>query len=237
MAPGHRLRALRLMGMLALGLALASPGFASPYGLRDKIVAYLEARAPRAPDAVVVPPLADFRLPGVPADRVQVALASHPQARRVGKVPVTVTLSVDGRVLRRGVVNAEVRMSEPVVVALRTVRRGETLSSEHLGIEQRDLSDLPEGFVRDPRDLIGRRATRSIAPGKVLQKGWVETPPVVHRGEVVRMRLEHGPLLIEGRGVARRDGRPGEWIRVLNPESKRELMGRVEGDGVVHVLF
>ncbi len=46
-----------------------------------------------------------------------------------------------------------------------------------------------------------------------------------------------GRLLIEGKGVVRKDAHAGEWIRVVNADSKRELLGRVEPDGAVHVEF
>ncbi len=228
---------------LALGLVLvllqvahATPS-ASPFGLREAIVAYLEDRSPLPPRSIEVPPLADFALAGIAPKDVRVDVRAHPRAPRIGRVPVTVTLAVGGKILRRGVVNARVNADVPVVVAAGPVQRGDTIEAADLKIEERDVSELRTGWIDDPAQLIGRRARRTVAPGALWLRGWAEIPPLVKRGELVRLRLRHGPLAIEGKGVVRKDGHAGEWVRVVNADSKRELLGRVEPDGAIHVEF
>lgn len=235
----RRLQRLAVSAALCTSLAitLAVSATASPYGLRERIVSFLEARSPLPPSVIEVPPLADFLVPGLAEEEVSIELSSHPRARRIGRVPVTVTLIVAGRVVRRGVINANVRVEMPVLVTARAIRRGEPLVSEHFTLEPRDVSELPEGWLDDPRALAGHRARRSVPPGTLFRRSWAELPPRVRRGEVVRLRLEYGALIIEGKGVPRKDAHAGDWIRVVNVDSKRELYGRVAEDGVVHVQF
>lgn len=234
---GARVALVLPVALVALVAVVAAEAARPAFDLRERIVVYLEERAPQPPRAVEVPPLGDFALPGIDPERVQVDLSSHPRAPRVGRVPVTVTLSVDGRVVRRGVVNAQVRVDVPVVVALVPVRRGDTIHAEQLSIEQRDVSELPEGWVGDPSLLVGRQARRSLKPGTLWRSEYAEIPPSVVRGELVSLLLEHGPLVIQGKGIARKDARAGEWVRVVNADSKRELLGRVDPEGIVHVEF
>lgn len=235
-------RALPLLG-LAIALvhvpnaaAEATPS-ASPFGLREAIIEYLENRAPLPPRSIEVPPLADFALPGLSAADVQVEVQSHPKAPRLGRVPVTVTLVAGGRVIRRGVVNTRVHADVSVVVAAAPVQRGQTIEPGDLMLEDRDVSELSDGWLDDPSSLIGRRARRSVAPGTMWKRSWAEIPPLVKRGELVRLRLVHGGLRIEGKGLVRKDAHAGEWVRVVNTDSRRELLGRVEPDGAVHVEF
>lgn len=225
------------VGLLALLLAAPAGSLAEPSTLHEALVAYLEARSPETPSAIEIPPLADFALPGVAPERIDYVLSSHPQAKRVGRVPVTVEVRVDGRVRRRGVVNGRVRIEVPVVVALGPVRRGETIEASDLTVEPRDVSELPEGWVDDPAALVGKRATRRVMPGRLWRAGWARQPPRVRRGELVPLQLKHGALIIQGRGLVRKDAQVGEMVSVVNPESKRELMGRVDPQGVVHVAF
>ncbi len=227
------------LATVALAVLLATMAFgagAAP-SLRDGLVAYVEARSPETPAAIEIPPLADFAVPGVARERIEYVLSSHPQAKRVGRVPVTVEVRVDGRVRRRGVVNAHVRVDVPVVVALGPVRRGELIEASDLTVEPRDVSRLPEGWVDDPAALIGQRATRRVMPGTLWRADWAQQPPRVRRGELVPLQLRHGPLVIQGRGVVRKDARVGEMVSVVNPDSRRELTGRVDPNGVVHVAF
>lgn len=230
-------RRLSLAFMSTLLLAQPAGSLAEPPELRDAIVAFLEARSPETPSAIEVPPLGDFSLPGIARERIHVELSSHPQAKRVGRVPVTVALSVDGRVVRRGIVNAKVRVEVPVVVTTRPVRRGEILELADLALEPRDVSELPEGWLDDPSALVGLRARRSVMPGVLWRESWAQVPPRVRRGELVPLQLQHGSLVIQGRGVVRKDARVGEMVGVVNPDSRRELMGRVDPEGVVHVAF
>ncbi|MCP5055600.1 MAG: flagellar basal body P-ring formation protein FlgA [bacterium] len=217
-------------------VALATPS-SSPFGVREAIITYLEERAPMPPRSIEVPPLASFFVPGLSDADVDIELSSHPKAPRLGRVPVTVTLVSSGRILRRGVVNAQVHADVAVVVAAAPVQRGQRIRAEDLKMESRDVSDLGSDWLADPTELIGQRARRRVAPGVMWQRSWAETPPVVKRGELVRLLLVHGRLRIEGKGVVRKDARAGEWIRVVNADSKRELLGRVEPDGAVHVEF
>lgn len=235
-------RLMQRLGLLmvlcaSFGVVAAGSAPGSPYGLRERIESFLEERSPLAPSAIEVPPLANFLVPGLSSDQVSVELSSHPRANRIGRVPVTVTLSAAGHVVRRGVVNALVRVETPVLVTTKAVRRGESLSAEHFTLEPRDVSELPEGWLDDPNAVIGQLARRRVAPGSLFRSSWAQKPLRVHRGELVRFRLEHGPLVIEGKGVARRDAHAGEWIRVVNADSKRELYGQVAADGVIHVQF
>jgi flagella basal body P-ring formation protein FlgA len=51
------------------------------------------------------------------------------------------------------------------------------------------------------------------------------------------VRYERGALRIEGSAIARDEARIGEMVRVQNPTSRRELVGRLGPDGAVHVSF
>lgn len=49
--------------------------------------------------------------------------------------------------------------------------------------------------------------------------------------------LQSGALMIQATGQAKERGATGDWIRVVNLDSKRELTGRVDREGRVHVAF
>jgi len=226
-----------LLAVSLLFLSVPATPLPAPEGLREQIIAYLAARSPKTPRAIDVPPLGDFAVASNLQEDLKIDLSSHPQAKRIGHVPVTVTLSANGHILRRGVVNARVWVDVPVVIAMHPVRRGDPITAQHLGIEERDASELPNGWVENPEMLIGQRARRTVQMGSVWLSRWAETPPKVRRGQVVRLHLRSGPLRIEGKGVVRRDAQEGEWVRVVNADTKRELSGRVDANGAIHVEF
>lgn len=226
---------------VAAWLGLASPAAARPEpaapDLRARVEQYVRARAPGSVTQIEIPELTDFALPGVAEGSVDVALSARRGQSFVGWVPVTVALRSQGRELKRGVVTVRVSAEERVLVATRSLRSGETLRGADLAYELRDLADVPDGGMKDPGQLVGRRVKRFVSAGDPVALDWTEPVPRIRRGQNVKLRLHRGPLRIETTGRARQDGFEGDWIRVVNTSSRRELLGRVGRDGVVHVEF
>jgi len=46
-----------------------------------------------------------------------------------------------------------------------------------------------------------------------------------------------GAIEITGQFIASDGGRPGDLIRVMNPESRRYIRGRIAGDRLVEVFY
>ena len=181
-----------------------------------------------------MPPLAEFEVEGAEAP-VEEHLWGSPREDFAGSAPVTVSLVSAGRELKRGSVNVHVRREGRVLVASRSLPVGHVIAAGDL-VEQ--AVDRPAAdAIRDRSLLIGRQTARSIGRGTVWRETLVKDAPQVTRGELVRIRLHSGALRIDGIARARQDGAAGDRVRVLNVESRRELVGTVTEDGVVHVAF
>lgn len=236
-----RIRARRLLcalfctGLLA-GHAQAGddPALAS---LRQEIEQFILERSEVPPDSIWIPPLEDFALPGVDPAGVRVDLSTRARGAISGSVAVNVALADDRRVLKRGVVTARVHTSRPVVVATRSLRRGETLQAADLRLEKRDVGSVADEATDQLTPLIGMELRRRVRAGTPMRTSWVEPPAVVLRGQRVRILLNSPVLRIEGVGQALADGAVGEHIRVVNSDTGREISGRVGPDGAIHVSY
>lgn len=230
--------ALCLAAAPALPAAAAPPSAAdpSPYGLATRIAAFVQERAPRPPDRIEIPPLEGFAVEAA-ADDVEIRLSVNDNQSFVGLVPVAVQLLSAGEELRRGVVTVRVEVSERVPVAARPLRSGHVIGPDDVLLEPRELGSLPSGAVTDPAELVGQRVTRYVDAGRPLLREGIERAPRVERGQQVKLRFRNGPLVIETVGEARQDGVDGDHIRVQNVASRREVVGRIGRDGVVHVEY
>jgi flagella basal body P-ring formation protein FlgA len=63
----------------------------------------------------------------------------------------------------------------------------------------------------------------------------VELPPIIRRGELVTIFVRKGPLLVTAKGMARHDAIQGAMVKVLNRNSKKEILCRADGPGLVQV--
>jgi flagella basal body P-ring formation protein FlgA len=205
-------------------------------GLRLQIADWLHEHSPWPVTSVELPPLDGFALAEQPPD-LEVELSTHPRQPLIGSVPVRVRLQGGGETLMEGVVTANVRAELPVVVAARDLRSGRPLAQRDLSVEVRDVSELPAGWLDDPSQAVGRSPRRPVRAGKALVPDSLDEVAPVRRGQRVKIRLTRGRLRIETVGLAREDGAVGDWIRVLNVASRREVIARVGEDGAVHVGY
>ena len=232
-----RALALLLAGALvALAVDAALAG-ESPRWLEDRVQAYLLEHAPEGPISIEIPPLDEFTSAGGDPDAVEVAITTDAKRPLSGAVPLTIVLSRDGSELERRIVTAQVASAELGVVASRALSRGDVLTADHLTLAPIANPIDRRSGVSAIDDALGKRLRRNVASGAPVRNAWLEDVPLVKRGEPVRLAVLRGRLRIESTGIARQDGKVGQIVRVENPSSHREILGRVGEDGVVHVSF
>jgi len=188
--------------------------------------------------SVEIPPLSVFEIdrerhPG--PLRTRLATASEPPFQ--GRVPITVELLAGEQVVARHIVSPYVRVLQTAIVPVRDLRRGEMLGSGDVRVAKVDAARTRGDLVRTIDFVFGKRLKSSVREGQPLRESQVEVVPVVDRGDRVMLILESGGLQIQAVGRAQEAGAIGQWIRVLNVDSRREVSGRVDPDGKVHVAF
>ncbi len=154
----------------------------------------------------------------------------------VGSSRFSIIFRVDGRVRKNMSVRGHLEVITKVVVAATEIRKGEVLTSQHLTTAVQDISNLREPCL-DPREILGKKITRSFKPGNVILLSQVDFPPMVQKGELVRMIVSKGSLRLTATGVARSDGKKNETIQVQNINSNKIVYCRVSGPGIVEVAL
>ncbi|GEM_PF-1572883 len=232
-----------LAGVCLALVALSAQADEGEQRVRKDIDRYVRARlaateATGAKTSIDVPPLSSF---SVDRDRhpgpLRTEISSRAPEPLRGRVPLAISLYAGNHLVRRAVVTPYVRRTERIIVPIRDLRRGAILSPSDFTYVDRDANRLPRDVVRDSAEVIGLRAKRSLRKDAAFRSSQVEGVPLVERGDRVQIVLQAGALLISASGKAQESGALGEWIRVVNLDSKRELSGRVDAEGRVHVAF
>ncbi|MGH0033740.1 MAG: flagellar basal body P-ring formation chaperone FlgA [Myxococcota bacterium] len=233
---------MRSVAAAACALALAATAWpalaAGSLGERIRSeVRALGVEAGVSPDSLEIPRLTGFDVESLDPARAEIRVSANPRNAWRGSVPVTVAVWADGRERRRGVVTVRVADRRVAWVASRDLERGAALDARDLRAEEVDARDLPGDAIADPADALGLVTRRDVVEGSVMRARWLAREPRVERGALVMIRLQRGPLRIEGRGRVREAGDVGDWVRVQNIDSRRELVGRIAPDGAIDVDF
>jgi flagella basal body P-ring formation protein FlgA len=142
---------------------------------------------------------------------------------------------VDGRSQRSFNVRAKVEPYVTVMVATRDIMRGMPVGPMDMEPREMLLSSAPEGVVTDPARAVGLVARKTIFPGQFLTLRDLQERVAVERNQLVDVIVKSGSVTLTGRAKATMDGRAGDTIICVIPESKEQIQGVVMPNGVVVV--
>jgi flagellar basal body P-ring formation protein FlgA len=134
-------------------------------------------------------------------------------------------------------VPVELALYDRVVVALRAVDRGATLTGADLTVEERDTSSLPASYMRDPAELAGFTLARSVVAGTVISPSLLSADHIIRRGDIVTLIAQSGGITVRAQGRALNDAALRARVRVQNLGSGRQVEGVVTATGMVEVAF
>jgi flagellar basal body P-ring formation protein FlgA len=157
--------------------------------------------------------------------------------RPTGSVPISLRFSVDGRAAKVIWVTVEVEELSQVVIARRPLPRYHIVTREDILVERVDARDLPQSAILSPEEVLNKRTERMIEPGTVLRADLVAIPPMINRGDRVRIVIETDGMWVSAMGEAKERGGRGDQIRVENLDSKKAIFARVIDPKTVQVEF
>lgn len=132
---------------------------------------------------------------------------------------------------------ATLRVVTPHVVARRDIVRGQTVAGDDVIVLREEVRGIPLRRLPQGSQVIGGRALRPVPAGAVLLPGAVTVRRTIEPGDRVTVVAMVGDAEVTASMLAADGGDPGDLIRVTNPETRRDLRGRVVREGRVEVLY
>lgn len=130
-------------------------------------------------------------------------------------------------------VPVRVDITVDVVVLAAAVAQGQTLESDALRYEARDVARLGGAYLTRIDEAQGMVLRQSVRPGTVLTSRQLERPKLVRRGQRVQLVAQESGLAVGSQGEALTDAAEGDRVRVRNMSSLLIVEGVVDGDGRV----
>ncbi len=117
------------------------------------------------------------------------------------------------------------------VVATRRLLPDEVIAASDVRVVQLPERRLGGDPVRDPAQVVGQAARRTIPLGQPIVGGDVGQPVMIAKGATVVLLMDTPGLSIAAQGVALASGGRDDTIQVMNPLSRAVVEARVTGPG------
>lgn len=147
-----------------------------------------------------------------------------------------VIFKVNGETVKNCSIKTRFEAFAQAAVANKTLRKGALVTNDDFYMKKIDLVRYNQPFS-NISDLAGLQVKRTISNGKVIESDYVMLPPVIQKGEAVKILANRGPLRLSASGIAYSSGYLGDVIRVRNTGSNKLIQCRINAAGLVSVEF
>jgi len=121
-----------------------------------------------------------------------------------------------------------------VPVATRVLNPGVRIQDGDFKFMRRDVT-FARDSIPDKKGRIGCRVRIGLSTNHIIWRSHLARRRAVIRGQTVSVTTTDKRWSIRIQGIAQQNGLLGDFIKVLNKESKRIIVGKVISDGVVQV--
>ncbi len=122
-----------------------------------------------------------------------------------------------------------------IYVLKEAMKRGEIITEDKIVSKEIIFNEDKKAYPSEVEDIVGKQLKRDLNAGTALTKDVMEDYFVIKRNEIVSIVIEHKKLVVKAKGRAIDRGRIGDFIRVKNLTSQKEILGKVTGSGIVNV--
>lgn len=172
-----------------------------------------------------------------PTGKLSLSVSKNPKGELSGNVNLRVQVRENGKDCGRLTLSGWVDRFSPVVCANRDVTHHTVLTAEDLTVKTVNVSTLSGELVTDPAVAVGKQTRTTLRAGACLRSGMLTAPPLVQRGDRVKIMAGSGKLSVCTMGIAKASGGKGDQIQVENIVSNKTVVGRVTGEATVEVMF
>jgi flagella basal body P-ring formation protein FlgA len=131
----------------------------------------------------------------------------------------------------------QAKILREVWVAHTALKRGDALREEDLARERRDMLTLRDSLAELPSGPFVYEIAESLSAGMPLTSRSLKLKPLVHRGQSAEAVVRDGSLSISMKVEVLEEGVPGQLVRARNPQSRREIRGKVLDEQTILVTL
>jgi len=205
-----------------------------PHEIESAIADYLEDRETDLPlaDYSFIP--RELPLPFMlPSGQLEIDVIPADQ-KVIGSRRFSLVYKVDGKIVKNISIRGKLKALASVATLTQNVKRGTILHPHMVQMQTKDLSKLRTPCT-NLREVLGKKLTRSLRSGAVLDLSSIDFPPLIHKGQLVKIRINHNGMHLTATGISSMNGKKDQIIRVMNSVSRKTIFCKVAAPGLVEV--
>lgn len=172
-----------------------------------------------------------------PSGRIRLRIDDSYRMRRGRCVNLPVWVEVDEKRCDKIIISGIVDIYKTVLCVNSYVKRGTILSAGDLFQKEVNITKAPQDILYDQNDAVGKLVKSNIREGAFIRDSMLEVPPLIEKGDKVKLVAGRGALSVVTMGIAQTNGFLGGQINIENINSKKTIVGRVRDASTVEVIF
>ena len=154
-----------------------------------------------------------------------------------GNASMAVLARQNDRMVRNIPVRIDVEAKTDMVVTLRQIEHGSTITADDIVLQNREISQSSNRASRRTEDIVGKKARTTLRANQPVRTDQVEKVPLIKSGQMVMIIAENEVIKVSVAGKARSSGAEGDIITVQSQNSFKEIPARVLNATTVQVAF
>ncbi len=155
------------------------------------------------------------------------------QQNLIGNIFVGIEFRQNENLIKRVQVPVRIKIYRKVLVANRSILRGETITGENCSLETREITSNIDPNSLTDENCFGKIAKHNLVRGTIITNDLIQDKLAIRRGDKVRIVILSGCIQISTTGVALNDANAGETVRVRRDGSNKFLTGIASSDGCI----
>jgi flagella basal body P-ring formation protein FlgA len=173
----------------------------------------------------------------LPAGEVSLRVFQKGREELYGYVRLIAIVSVDDVPRTEVTLSGWIDVFDSVVCTSRRLNKGEVITKNDVYLTKKNISRLHPDTLTDMNQAIGLMLNHDIKENDTLKEGMLKRAPIVNRGDMVTILAEMGGIRVTAPGKILEKGYQGEYVRVQNAISKKNVHAKVVNDSTVMVDF
>ena len=169
-------------------------------------------------------------------DHVKIMVTSLDISQGQGKFAVKAEIFADGRPAGQTKLLGRYFVLTEVALPSRDIAKDSIITKDDLVHTKVRSNRLREDMVILEENLIGKQAVRLIKANKPISSKDIQEEVLIKKGQKLTVVYLHNGLQIVAKMEALEDGVRGEYIKVLNAKSNKEIVAKVLDKNTAEVL-